>query len=518
MAKNNFSFFVVKKLTFTGSSKNCAYLREDDWDDWFEFSTMYDLIVFDGEGIRHDIGPVKIGQFGMAKDQRRPNLPKSFSELDERFFSLGQGEEYYEHLAKLDSQLKHQIATGLRDVVHDLALWERAKTEKVTEVSLTRSVSTTSIKGQYKRLLDGGVRLSAYDFAFIPPARENADKLKLEFHVKPESSSPTNVHVVIGRNGVGKTRMLNLMTKSLVAPKRSAAQSGKFTWEDDFLDPDSPFASVVTVSFSAFDETELFPEQTQSNESIKYHYVGLRRNTGDSASPNLGKPKSAEALAKEFVKSVMICLKGTRLARWRRALEMLESDPIFKESEVVRLARIEDADEIKSHSESLFKRLSSGHKIVLLTITRLVEVVEEKTLVLIDEPEAHLHPPLLSAFIRSLSDLLIDRNGVAIIATHSPVVLQEVPKTCVWMLRRSGATAMVERPECETFGENVGVLTREVFRLEVVQTGFHRLLTEAAERGGTFDEVSGSFNNELGAEARAILRALIATQQENGAG
>jgi predicted ATP-dependent endonuclease of OLD family len=51
---------------------------------------------------------------------------------------------------------------------------------------------------------------------------------------------------------------------------------------------------------------------------------------------------------------------------------------------------------------------------VLLTITRLVETVEERTLVLLDEPEAHLHPPLLSAFVRSLSDLLINRNGVAI--------------------------------------------------------------------------------------------------------
>ncbi len=40
--------------------------------------------------------------------------------------------------------------------------------------------------------------------------------------------------------------------------------------------------------------------------------------------------------------------------------------------------------------------MSSGHAIVLLTVTKLVARVEEKTLVLIDEPESHLHPPLLS--------------------------------------------------------------------------------------------------------------------------
>src|SRR4029077_1742647 len=109
---------------------------------------------------------------------------------------------------------------------------------------------------------------------------------------------------------------------------------------------------------------------------------------------------------------------------------------------------------------SLFLNLSTGHKIVLLTLTRLVETVEERTLILFDEPESHLHPPLLSAFIRALSDLLIDRNGVAVIATHSPVVLQEVPACCAWKLQRYGGLLEAERPEAETFGENVGVLTR----------------------------------------------------------
>ena len=121
--------------------------------------------------------------------------------------------------------------------------------------------------------------------------------------------------------------------------------------------------------------------------------------------------------------------------------------------------------QFKKRASGLFGKLSSGHKIVLLTVTRLVETVEERTLILLDEPEAHLHPPLLSAFVRALSNLLIDRNGVAIIATHSPVVLQEVPRNCVWKVRRTGRHVNAERPEIETFGENVGVLTRYPFIL-----------------------------------------------------
>ena len=163
-------------------------------------------------------------------------------------------------------------------------------------------------------------------------------------------------------------------------------------------------------------------------------------------------------------------------------------------------------------ASNLFNRMSSGHAVVLLTITKLVETVEEKTLVLLDEPESHLHPPLLSAFTRALSDLLVNRNGVAIIATHSPVVLQEVPKSCVSILRRIRLTANVDRPESETFAENVGVLTREVFGLEVSQSGFHDLLAISVSQGKSYEEIEQEYHYQLGFEGKAILRSMIAVR------
>ncbi|MEO5334815.1 MAG: ATP-binding protein, partial [Magnetococcus sp. YQC-5] len=224
-------------------------------------------------------------------------------------------------------------------------------------------------------------------------------------------------------------------------------------------------------------------------------------------------PKTPEALSVDFGSSVFLIRSGARVDRWRQALEMLEADPIFRDAEVATLARdgIEE-DVIKLEARRLFRNLSSGHKIVLLTITRLVETVEEKTLVLLDEPEAHLHPPLLSAFVRSLSDLLINRNGVAVIATHSPVVLQEVPKNCVWKISRSGARIVAERPDIETFGENVGILTREIFGLEVTHSGFHKMLHDAVAEKRNYNAVIRHFDGELGGEARAIVRGLLAVQ------
>jgi hypothetical protein len=96
---------------------------------------------------------------------------------------------------------------------------------------------------------------------------------------------------------------------------------------------------------------------------------------------------------------------------------------------------------------------------------------------------------LFSAFIHALSDLLNNRNAIAIIATHSPVVIQELPSSCVWQVYRTGSAVSLQRTELETFGENVGVLTREIFGLEAVKSGFHDLLAKLVINGGSYEEI-----------------------------
>lgn len=491
-----------------------AFLLTDNWDDWFTYSTMYSLVVYDAEGQDFVAGGVKIGQFGMREGQRRSEIPDQFDQLSKEFFSLGQDDSYYEKLNELGPELRDKILRGLRDVALDQERFQRSLDEKVTGVSLLRSVTRATVQGQYSRFARGGARLSRYKFTYTAPkvGRSKVEPVTLSFVVEPESMPPTNIHVLIGRNGVGKTHLLNHMTRSLVDKRADTAEVGAFNGVSDEPTDGDMFASLVSVTFSAFDPFEPLPNRRDKSEGMQYSYVGLKR-TGTTAEGKPLAPKSPERLSTEFGSSVLVCSKGARLVRWRRALEMLEADPIFREADVASLADEELDDETqKAMARKLFGNLSSGHKIVLLTITKLVETVEERTLVLLDEPEAHLHPPLLSAFVRALSDLLVNRNGVAIIATHSPVVLQEVPASCAWKIRRSGRSVEAERPDVETFGENVGILTREVFGLEVTHAGFHKLLREAIGEDDDFRAVLQKFDSELGGEARAIVRALIASR------
>lgn len=493
--------------------RNVAYLIPDGWDDWFEFSTMYSLWVFNNDGARKRIGDVKIGQYGMLPEQRRANILETFDSLSNEFFSLGQDESYYSILNEYGEEVRNDILRSLNDIAFDENIYAQSLKERVTKISLIRSVSLSSIEGQFRRLAHGGARLTGYSVIYQGPSSRHAPPIELRFDVIPETNPPTNIHVLIGRNGVGKTFLLNNMINSLIDSNAIPSKVGRFVADENNA---TSFANVVSVTFSAFDESEPPKEQKDKTLGIQYSYVGLKRIK--EGNQRTTPPKSPVMLKNEFVKSILNCRATSKLERWKKAIKMLETDPMFEESNIYSITDIETEDGFKDEAEYIFKKLSSGHKIILLTVTRLVETVEEKSLVLLDEPEAHLHPPLLSAFIRSLSDLLIQRNGVAIIATHSPVVLQEVPMSCVWKLRRNGHVANVDRLEIESFGENVGILTSEVFGLEVTNSGFHKTISDTVKNNDTFEESVESFQNQLGMEAKAIMRGLFYNKNNQGNG
>lgn len=484
-------------------SKSGIFLLEEPWDDWFEHSTLYTLYYVDGEGEIKKIGGTKIGMFNMR--DRRPNIPDECPGLNENFFSLGQDYSYYEKLNALGDDIREEILKSLKDVALDNELFKKTLTEKVMRNSLLREISPTTVYGSYHRMAMGESVLSEYNFNYLSPkfSKNSEERYELSFHVYPESNPPSNIHVLIGRNGVGKTHLINNMINSLINKEKKIYKYGKFTSDILNSNDDDIFANLISVTFSAFDETEVIPEQRNKSKGINYSYIGLKRSNEKT-----DLPKSPTMLKNEFFKSLKLCRKGGRDIRWKKAVKILEGDPIFKQAEVTKLIDEKDEELFKEKLFKLFNKLSSGHKIVLLTITRLVQSVEERSLILLDEPEAHLHPPLLSAFIRALSNLLVTKNGVAIIATHSPVVLQEVPRDCVWKLRRNGPIMKTERLDLESFGANIGSLTREVFGLEVSHSGFHKLISDASEKFDDYIEAKSYFENKLGDEALSILKAL----------
>nr|QRW41067.1 hypothetical protein [bacterium] len=497
---------------------NTIYLVNNNWDDWFTYETVFDVVYFDSDGNRKSIGAVKIGQ----KNQkgRRPVLPAKFGKIGDEFFSLGTSESYYEELK--NQPFREEYLKNLNDIAFNLELFSKVIKYDVTSVSLMRDITSSTVKGQFHRMAHGGAKLTDYNFKYILPEKDFIDdtNLEMKFDVEIETMPPTNIHVVIGKNGVGKTTILKRMLYALEIDEEKMEYGKVEGWSCDF-------SNIVFVSFSAFDKAVDFSEYS-GKLPIPYTFVGL-----------VGKDsiKGGKQLAEDFFDSLYKIIKGSKNKLWKDTVDILESDNTFTELHIKDWSEVDTSksvlnaiknDNPKTEGETVpqyrvrierecyrneiipkFMMLSSGHKVILLTIAKLVELVEEKTLVLLDEPEEHLHPPLVSAFIRALSNLLIYRNGVGIIATHSPVIVQEVPKKCVWILRRSGKYLKIERPKIETFGENLGELTSEIFGYEVTNSGFHKMLQTVAEKKKTYKGAVRFFHGELGIEARAILKSYM---------
>lgn len=504
--------FLVKNRNdkFPPGIKNTAFLTIDNWND-FSFTTMFYVTLFDENGSKHDLGNVKIGFKGQTESETTiSKIGNNFNILPHGFFSLGTDVEYYKKLSReVPAETCEQFLIGLRDIVFSSENLGSAIGERVFGTSLLRGVGINTINEQFKRVLAGGAERTDFSFIYKKHATDRTAGLELIFEVKSLSSPSTNIHAIIGRNGVGKTTILNGMIEAITG--HQSVDDGFFL-HNMFGGQHTPassgyFSSLVSVSFSAFDPFDPPAEQSDPEKGTCYYYIGLKK-----PAPEGFELKNLPQLHAEYLSSLRACISEPRRRnRWRSAITALESDENFGEMGLPKLLEL-SGEEFTSKAIELISRMSSGHAIVLLTITKLVATVEEKTLVILDEPESHLHPPLLSAFVRALSELLHDRNGVAIIATHSPVVLQEIPTSCAWKINRSRLVIGTNRPEIQTFGENVGVLTREVFGLEVKKSGFHKMLDLSVKNGGTFEQIMYEYNFQLGFEAQAILRAMISSR------
>ena len=136
-------------------------------------------------------------------------------------------------------------------------------------------------------------------------------------------------------------------------------------------------------------------------------------------------------------------------------------------------------------------------------LLRAAAFLRPGALLLMDLPESHLHPSLLGGLVRDLQWVLEERRSMAIIATCSPVVLQEVPGRCVHVLSRHGSRTNVHSPEIETFGEAPGLIMSHVLGTDGAASGSLETLRRLAEEH-TQEEIEAMFEKGLSSRARAI--------------
>lgn len=461
------------------SLRDGIYYAFDHWND-YGYRTLYAMIAkIDGD--IYDCGRLKISFIPYRHEEEIDLQSILVQEEGYNLISLG-NKEYYEFLNNfLSLPERDEYFKKMGDIAYDLnRLDESIKNDSIYHPieeyylfknSFLRDVSLSEIRNQLHRLSIGGKYIDEYQISIIDKNGNNV----LEFRKNPHSLEyfPDTLYAIVGNNGAGKTYFIKNLIDLYI--KKNSDLFNNITSNIN------QFESIVLISYSPFDTGII------KQDSENYKFIGIDFNKTTSLE---------DYITKEIKTLFTEATTPKNESRTKKIIDKFSFDPLF-----IRILPLIEKREL---SEDIINELSSGQKIVLLSLLNLIIKVFEKTLVIIDEPELFLHPPLLKAYIRGVEEIVEEGNGVCLLATHSAIVLQEVPNTNIRKLkydfdRHKGS---IVKLSSKTYGESVSFINDTIFGTDLRNTGFYKVLQDKIDE----EQISDSFEAALGSEARIILR------------
>lgn len=266
---------------------------------------------------------------------------------------------------------------------------------------------------------------------------------------------------MIGKNGVGKTLFISTLPRDL-----SSASEENFH-------PRKPLLSkVISFSESNFDNFK----QAENNSRLNYVHCSMVKQVDD----DVNIPKSKNDLTSELLRAYEKVAQLGRAKHLRRVLKNLVNEELIS-----KLFENTGGDEYvlcKAKFPDLMKEMSSGESIMFYLFCMLEAEMRYDSLILLDEPETHLHPNAMSELICALDNMLQDYESCCIMVTHSPMLVRELSSDCVYVMEREGKISVVRKPGIETIGADLTMLTDDIFGSREVQRNYKRRIAQMACR------------------------------------
>lgn len=530
------------------------YLRQDNWND-YGFQTQYHLYLSgahtdDGEPI--SIGNVKILKKGQRSSDYHQLKTGDFENLGNEYCSLGQSLDYYERIANIKPNFKDYLFSALNDVIINKKIMEEFIFEEGWKTSIMRYIDSRDdiftlapimINKDYQKLPSIELSFKFNNESLIDPIEFNFDSPEYDYI----SKLPNRIITLVGRNGSGKSTLLAKISRVAYASgvdrnDPALIKIGKF--EPAGLG----FPKIINISYSAFDSFQIPGIYIKEKQQIlkdmmemkgRYIFCGIRdickeleTSINEIKTDTRGKLteneilkdrqsftnlKSIEQLQIEVDVLLDKIVTSKRDNLLCKVLKILSKESSFR-------ALLENIDEKEKNKSliSIFMNSSTGHKFVIHSIVNIIAHSNKRSLILFDEPETHLHPPLLAVLMSSIRYILNELDSFAIVATHSPVVVQETLSRHVKIIRRSNELTKILSPEIQTFGENISAITSHVFSLSSDITEFHYVLDNVMEEytssnkyddNEVLEEIEKLFDGSLSSQARAYTMSYLASKR-----
>jgi ABC-type multidrug transport system ATPase subunit len=477
-------------------------------------------------------------------------------DINDPFCSILTSEEHYrEIVAELSLE---EAVHGLRQLGDAVVLEADGKPDPRLEIIRSRPFHLGALrksdayfawrraKRYLRRNLPEPIDDSASNFSLKAqlPGLENAYELDFDFN-HSEELLRNRIAVLIGRNGVGKTQLLLSLIKSTANSTIENQVPGALA--DAQLNPAPKFNSLLVFSSVSSD---LYPETiTPWDGGLDYNYFSLIARGKENPTP---KTDTITASLADIIRSndtfELPDSPGKRLRRSSILKNAIQQHIDYKSiylplipdtpfslvwlttssgdqyaslhgisGEQRTLETIQRVDWTRPPiivENNRPRRLSSGQLAMLRFAVQAIGAAQTGSLILMDEPETHLHPNFISAFMEILHSILEATRSCAIIATHSAYIVREVPRNRVLVLRSDNGRADVSKPRLQTFGASIDSISQFVFGDAEIEHLHEMLLRNWLGKETNIEAVLEKYGTELNPESLSYIRRIL-TRQEN---
>lgn len=457
-------------------------------DGWNDFQIISEYALFFYHDIQNCtlIGRLKIIHF---EDIITANvLPTNFNQLDNIFCSLGQEYQFYENIKVIFGDSFKNILWAIQDVAFFPKIQENYETNSNFKHSLIREDSAERLMREVKYKIYGitSNKLYSFKYRFQPKFADN--ELEVDFDFDINSNIPNSIYAIIGKNGTGKTQLVTTLPLDI-----SKKNDSNFT-------PKTPlFSKVIAVSYSSFDRFET----PKSTAEFNYVYCGLKDENG--------KRLEDDELILRFQKSYVKISEQSRVQIFLDTLQTFISNDLIREFINYKIETGEYEINYGKFVE-IINILSSGQSILILIITEIIANIRFDSLLIYDEPETHLHPNAISQLINTIYGLSRIFQSYCIIATHSPIIVQELLSKNVYVVQREGTHASIRKPSKETFGENLSTIIEEIFGNREIPKQFKIILSDLIKKGMSYEDILKEIESDnvpVSLNTRLFLKSVI---------
>lgn len=446
---------------------------------------------------------------------------------DHHFFTMLPDMEAYRRLVRtLDADGATAVLTALNDLV---ALNEFESSADILDLAIQTEVFSLSFMrssdsyfayknaGQLLRGLSNeqtGILSPTLAIRFQLPGRLNEHYLRFSFD--HAADLPKRIAVIIGKNGVGKSQTLGRIARAAI--DGTAALT-------DGTDGGRPLINRL-LAFAPTNEAEsVFPTDKRKRPRIWYQRYSMNRSRRSRRNDYLSD------LIVQVARSTQMIASKSRWEIFTEALGAISKAdelhlPVFPASDawvsLVRLPLVSEQRALERFASIDVKKeparlvggegypLSSGEISFLKFAAQVSLHIENGSLLLLDEPETHLHPNFISRFVSLLDGLLEATGSAAIIATHSAYFVREVFREQVTVLSLDSENLVqAQRPILRTFGADVGAISYFVFGEDESSRLAEEVERRLIAKQMPWTQIYAEYKDELSLEMLNALRMAI---------